>query len=427
MMRKAFKWMMLTLLLAGLLICAAVRLIAAIRSAAPTAAELPSAAPTDTPAAATLTPAPQTPAPTPTTAPPTATPDPLGAYINRMSLTEKLGQLVMFGGSGTTAPDGEFSEILQTYQVGNVVLFGANINSGRRDGGFSDAARLTAALQERGGNQLPLLISIDVEGGRVVRFGWDPRPASASALGERGDPAMAYRQFCGIAERLSEAGINMNLAPVLDVSQNPSATFLGTRIISSDPTVVGEIGAAVIEGIHDGGCLATAKHFPGHGGTKDDSHKATPVVDRSEEWLRRFDLVPFAAAVEAEVDVILVAHILYPAFDADNIASLSPAIITDLLRGELGFDGIIMSDDFRMGGLTEQCDVGEAAVRFLLAGGDLILCGPRHDYQREIMRALHAAAADGTLRADRIDESVMRILQKKMRVTDWTPLRGDAG
>ena len=213
----------------------------------------------------------------------------------------------------------------------------------------------------------------------------------------------------------------MNLAPVLDVSEDPMRTFLTTRIISSDEAIVASIGVSIIEGLHDAGCLATAKHFPGHGGTRADSHATTPVIRRSAASLSSYDLVPFAAAIDAGVDVVLVAHILYPALDEAQIATLSPAIITDLLRGQLGFDGIVLSDDFRMGGLTGQCGVGEAAVRFLLAGGDLILCGPQHEAQREIMEALLAAASDGTLSQARIDESVARILKKKMQVTGWSP------
>ena len=125
--------------------------------------------------------------------------------------------------------------------------------------------------------------------------------------------------------------------------------------------------------------------------------------------------------------MVLVAHILYPSLDEERIATLSPAIITGLLREQLRFDGIVLSDDFRMGGLTGQCGAGEAAVRFLLAGGDLILCGPQHEAQREIMEALLSAASDGTLTEERIDESVARILQKKMLVTGWSPVPGSAG
>ena len=422
MLQKSLKWMILTLCLAGLLIGGAVWLVGKLSTPAiapqpsPTLSAAPTVAPTP---AATPSPSP-TPTPSPTPAPVTEA-DRLAAYIAGMSTEEKLGQLVMFGGSGTSSMNDEFLDILQTYRVGNVVLYGANIDRSTSDGGFARAARLTDWLQTQRTGEPPLLIGIDVEGGEVVRFTWDKWPSSARTLGRNNDRDAAYDQFLKIGRTLLDTGIQMNLAPVLDVAPDPMDTFLGTRIISSDPDVVSNIGTAIIEALHDAGCLSTAKHFPGHGGTTADSHQSTPVVNASAESLRGYDLVPFAAAVDAGVDVVLVAHILYPALDADNIATLSPAIMTGLLRDELGFDGVVMSDDLRMGGLTAQCAAGEAAVRFLLAGGDLILCGPQHGRQREIMEALYQAAADGTLSEARIDESVTRILQKKMQVTGWSP------
>lgn len=423
MLQKSLKWMILTLLLAGLLIGGAVWLVSALRDAPAAAQASPSAVQPGV--SATATPTGQSPTPAVTPAP-TATPMSeearLAQWVAGLPVEEKLGQLVMFGGSGASSVSDAFSDVLETYCVGNAVLYGTNVAQGDADGGFSRAARLTAALRNTCRSEIPMLISIDVEGGSVVRFRWSPWPSSAQALGARNDPDAAYQQFRTIGETLLETGINLNLAPVLDVAPDPDDTFLGTRIISSDAVVTSDIGAAIITGLHDAGCLSAAKHFPGHGGTSADSHATTPVVDKSADELFEYDLVPFAAAVEAGVDVVLVAHIRYPALDAENIASLSPAIIGGLLREELGFDGIVMSDDFRMGGLTSQCPAGEAAVRFLLAGGDLILCGPRHDLQREIMDALLAAAADGTLSEARIDESVLRIVQKKMQVTGWSPL-----
>ena len=423
MLQKSLKWMILTLLLAGLLIGGVVWLVSALRDAPAAVQEAPTAAQPG--ASATATPAGQSPTPAVTPAP-TATPMSeearLAQWVAGLPVEEKLGQLVMFGSSGASSVSDAFSDVLETYCVGNAVLYGTNVAQGDADGGFSRAARLTAALRNTCRSEIPMLISIDVEGGSVVRFRWSPWPSSAQALGTRNDPDAAYRQFRTIGETLLETGINLNLAPVLDVAPDPDDTFLGTRIISSDAVVTSDIGAAIITGLHDAGCLSAAKHFPGHGGTSADSHATTPVVDKSADELFEYDLVPFAAAVEAGVDVVLVAHIRYPALDPENIASLSPAIIGGLLREELGFDGIVMSDDFRMGGLTSQCPAGEAAVRFLLAGGDLILCGPRHDLQREIMDALRAAADDGTLSEARIDESVLRIVQKKMQVTGWSPL-----
>lgn len=428
MLQKSLKWMLLTLLLAGLLIGGIVWIVSAVSAPA-----IAAATPAPTPAAPSAIPAaapPPSPSPTASPAPP-ETPEPetdwLAAYMDTMTIEQKLGQLVMFGGSGTNRPDSDFASILQDYPVGNIVLYGSNIAKNDDDGGFLRAQRLLSAIAETSACDLPSLVSIDVEGGDVVRFRWDTWPLSARKLGSRNDPDEAYQQFLSIGRKLLETGINMNLAPVLDVSDDPMRTFLTTRIISSDEEIVSSIGVAIIEGLHDAGCLATAKHFPGHGGTTADSHATTPVIRRSAESLAAYDLVPFTAAIDAGVDVVLVAHILYPSLDEERIATLSPAIITGLLREQLGFDGIVLSDDFRMGGLTGQCGAGEAAVRFLLAGGDLILCGPQHEAQREIMEALLSAASDGTLTEERIDESVARILQKKMLVTGWSPVPGSAG
>ena len=420
MLQKSLKWMLLTLLLAGLLIGGVVWIVSAVSApaiaAGTPAPTLPSPSPIPT-----VSPAPSpSPSPTPSQAPASEA-ERLAAYIDAMPIEQKLGQLVMFGGSGTSRPDSDFESVLREYPIGNIVLYGANIAKNDADGGFSRAQRLLNAIEETASCDIPPLVSIDVEGGDVVRFHWDKWPLSARKLGTRNDPDEAYAQFLSIGQKLFETGINMNLAPVLDVSEDPMRTFLTTRIISSDEAIVASIGVSIIEGLHDAGCLATAKHFPGHGGTRADSHATTPVIRRSAASLSSYDLVPFAAAIDAGVDVVLVAHILYPALDEAQIATLSPAIITDLLRGQLGFDGIVLSDDFRMGGLTGQCGVGEAAVRFLLAGGDLILCGPQHEAQREIMEALLAAASDGTLSQARIDESVARILKKKMQVSGWSP------
>jgi len=199
------------------------------------------------------------------------------------------------------------------------------------------------------------------------------------------------------------------------------STFLTSRIISSDADTAAAIGAATIEGLKTAGCLSAAKHFPGHGGTNADSHAAMPVVDKSLDAMRGYDLIPFMAGIKAGVDIVLVAHISYPQLDENDIASMSAPIISGLLREELGFSGVVMSDDFRMGGLTGRYDVGEAAVRFINAGGDLILCGAVAESQIAIMQALQAAAADGSLSEARINESLMRILLLKLKSGLWTP------
>ena len=336
-----------------------------------------------------------------------------------MSMQEKLGQLVMFGFSGTAEVQNPFREIWSNYAVGNAILYGPNIKSGNNDGGFGQTKSLTAQIAGSVNNDIPPLIGIDVEGGSVVRFRWNPQPVSARSLGRRRDADYAKEQFQTIGEKLVSVGINLDLAPVLDISENPMDTFLETRIISEDASITAAIGSAIIEGLHAGGCLSSAKHFPGHGGTNEDSHAVTPIIDKTLEALQSYDLIPFVSAIESGVDAIMISHVLYPALDSTDIASVSKPIITDLLRTQMGFDGLILSDDFRMEGLTTRYEVGDAAVRFLLAGGDVVICGAVSDKQQAIVEALNTAAADGRLTQARVDESVKRVLLQKLALGNW--------
>ena len=391
---------------------------------AATAAPLFTAVPTIVPTAVpTATPVP-TPTPEPTPEP-TATPVPVEAklqrYVAGMTDKEKIGQLVMFGFSGTKAVSSEFAKIMADYAIGNVILYGANISRDDGDGGFDRCAKLTADVRAHNATDIPLLISTDVEGGYVTRFRWRTKTQSADVLGSNNDTEAAQLQFERIATALCDVGINTDLAPVLDVAKSPSKTFLGKRIISSDEQVVARIGCACVEGLQIGGCLSIVKHFPGHGATAADSHNTTPVVKKTLEELEGYELYPFRQAVSAGVDGVMVAHISYPEIDPNYIASQSEILISDLLRGDMGFEGIVMSDDFRMDGLRSKTNLEQAAVRFILAGGDLILCGANHTYQRSILKGLTDAVASGTISEARLNESVIRLLTAKMKITDWEP------
>lgn len=399
----------------------------AVVSPAPDAAQTAvpeTAAPTDAPT--------QTPSPEPTQAPtdaptpkPTLSPEErLYAYIDGMTVEEKIGQLCMFGFSGTKEISDEFAGIMEEYRIGNVILYGQNIERGNRDGGYAQCRRLTDSVRAANNSEIPLLISTDVEGGRVTRFRWSKTLSSAKTLGRKNDAEKARAQFQYIAEGLADVGINADLAPCLDVAKDPDGTFLKDRIISSDADVVSRIGVACIEGLHDGGCLSIVKHFPGHGATNADSHASTPVVNKSYDALQRYELVPFAAAADA-ADGVMIAHISYPNVDGSHIASQSEVLITEVLRGELGFTGFVMSDDFRMAGLRNQASPKKAAVQFILAGGDLILCGAVHRYQREIVEGICEAVESGVITERRLNESVYRILSAKMRVTGWNPFENE--
>lgn len=358
-----------------------------------------------------------TPVPTVTSIPTPAPTTEIEYTIANMTIEEKIGQLVMFGFSGTDSVSSEFRTMMRKYKIGNLILYGPNIDRNRSDGGFSKCRRLTDSLRSYNAVDIPLLIAIDVEGGSVTRFRWKNKLYSAAELGTHNNIETAEKQFKGIGRGLLDAGINMDLAPVLDIAKKPSSTFLNKRIISSSPVVTSEIGAACIRGLHSSGCLSLVKHFPGHGATANDSHKTTPIIRKTMDELEEYELIPFEAAVEAGADGIMVGHLSYPNIDPNHIASQSYYFITVALREQMGFDGIIMSDDFRMDGLRQQCPLKEAAMNFILAGGDIILCGPNHEYQILIMEGLYEAYDSGILTEERIDESLVRILTAKQGIS----------
>jgi beta-N-acetylhexosaminidase len=414
----AFKRILFVLLVLALLGGAALGVLFALPRNEPVstqAVNMPDAVPSESPA----TEAEATPEPSATAEPVPVTPEEwVSRYLATMSTEEKLGQLVMFGFTGTSDVTATFRDLWEPYQVGNAVLYGSNIKSDNSDGGFDLCATLTKKIDERMTTSIPPLVAIDVEGGSVVRFRWRPQPVSARSLGRRRDVDYAFEQFQTIGSKLVSVGINVDLAPVLDVSENPMDTFLETRIISEDASITAAIGGAVVDGLQAGGCLSAAKHFPGHG-TVEDSHAVTPQVDKTAEEIASYDLVPFESAIASGVDAIMVAHVFYPALDSTDIASMSQPIITGLLREKMGFTGLVISDDFRMEGLTQRYEIADAAVRFLLAGGDIVMCGAENEKQQAILEGLTAAAADGRLTSQRIDESVTRILLKKLSLGNW--------
>lgn len=397
---------------------------------APAASEAPQTESTPVPTDAPTAPATVPPTDAPTAATTASAPsaptfeEQLMRYAESLPVKEKIGQLCMFGFTGTKEISDEFSKIMRDFAIGSVILYGQNMSRTDKDGGFSQCRALTDSVREASKSEIPLLISTDVEGGAVTRFKWKPSLYSAKTLGARNDPDLAYDQFKTVAEGLNAAGINTDLAPCLDVAKEPEQTFLGKRIISTDADVVASIGVACIEGLHAGGCLSIVKHFPGHGATASDSHEVTPTVEKTIDELMRYELVPFQETAGA-ADGVMVGHIRYPDVDDTHIASQSEVFITALLRETLGFEGFVMSDDFRMAGLRRQSALDAAAVQFILAGGDLILCGANHSYQKQILKGLYTAVEDGTIPEARLNESVYRILSAKIRVTGWNPFNGN--
>ncbi|GGE28855.1 beta-N-acetylhexosaminidase [Marinithermofilum abyssi] len=338
--------------------------------------------------------------------------------VDRLSLEEKVGQMTMVGFYGDK-PNEEIRRLIQDAHAGNVILFSysGNVNEPKQ------TAELTNGLQqmaEETPHAIPLLISTDQEGGVVARMttGATELPGNmALGAGRKSSRAFQAAQLTG--EELRAVGINMNLAPVLDVNVNPANPVIGVRSFSENPDVVADMGAAQIKGYQQN-VVATAKHFPGHGDTDVDSHVGLPVIEKSREELEKVEFVPFKRAIAEGIDAIMTAHIHVPALDdtPDLPATLSKPILTGLLRKEMGYNGLIITDSMTMAGVADYFGgVPKAAVKAVDAGADIILLSPalKTDEQIDVMKAVTDAVRAGEIPEERIDQSVRRILKVKMK------------
>jgi len=265
-------------------------------------------------------------------------------------------------------------------------------------------------------NPAPLLLSVDQEGGRVNRM-----PASLVAvpasrdIAKSGDSGKARSIGAAIADEIRSIGFNVNFAPVLDIDSNPKNPVIGNRSFGPTADVVTDFGLEEMAGLRSKQVIPVVKHFPGHGDTSVDSHLELPVVEKTADQLRKLELVPFAKAIQSGADMVMVAHILLPQLDPDRPSSLSPKVITDLLRGELGFKGVVITDDMTMGAILKHFDLGQAAVQSVKAGSDIVLVAHEYAQAKKALAALKQAVQSGDIAAETIDNSVYRILALKER------------
>lgn len=355
-------------------------------------------APTPTPAA--------TPSATPTPTPePTPTPDPVAEALAAMTTQEKVGQLLVAGIGGTEAGE-DGLQAIQDYQVGGVILFGRNVESAQQ------LADLTNELKTLNGDNTPLFLCVDQEGGRVDRMPpeVDDLPSAYDYIAAGGDPLERGKV---LAAQCAAFGFNLDFSTCLDIWSNPDNTVIGDRAYGSDPDTVTSAGLAVNQGLEQGGVIPVVKHFPGHGDTGTDSHVDLPVVDKTAEELQEFELIPFQAAIDQGTPCVMVAHILMTQIDPDLPASLSPKVVDGLLRQEMGFDGVVCTDDLTMGAISNTYGMGEAAVMAVEAGCDLLLVCHEADNLTAARDALLSAVDAGRISMERLDESVYRILSLK--------------
>lgn len=361
--------------------------------------------------------------------------------VSNMTLEEKLGQMIMpdfrmwqeegaTSQSDVTKINNEIAEVIDRYDLGGVILFAENVK---------EAAQTTTlihdlqevAINDKDGN-LPLLITLDQEGGIVTRLGEGTNLPGNMALGATRSEKASYDAGHVIGKELNALGVNVNFGPVLDTNNNPENPVIGVRSISSNPDLVGNLGANIAKGIQNQGVAATAKHFPGHGDTATDSHYGLPVVDKSIEELRKTELKPFKIAIENGIDMIMTAHIQFPQVEKDTViskkdgsqigipATLSDDIITGVLRKEMGYDGIVITDAMNMKAIADNFGELESTKMAINAGIDIVLMPTilrsKADVEKldYIISGVLDAVKSGEIKEEEITDSAERIVKLKI-------------
>ena len=364
--------------------------------------------------------------------------------VSGMTLEQKIAQMIMIScqywndlpateenadkRQNVTSLNDDLKALLTKYDFGGFMLFIPNIT------GTEQTVRLTAEIQkaamasEQG---IPMFIATDQEGGDVTRLATGTRTCGNMALGAAGDTQAAYDNAAIIGSELYALGINTDLAPVIDVNNNPSNPVIGIRSFSSEPKLVSKLGISYIEGLESEGVISTVKHFPGHGDTDVDSHTGLPLIDKSLAELKELELIPFEAAADI-ADMVMTAHIQFPQIEketyiskdsGENIAlpaTLSDTIISGILRGDLGYDGVVISDDMCMGAIKTNFDPVDAAVLAINSDVDILL-DPMVLSDSDSIEAMDkyisdiaSAVGDGRIPVSQIDDSVIRIISLKL-------------
>jgi beta-N-acetylhexosaminidase len=320
-----------------------------------------------------------------------------------------VGQLAIAGFAGHEITP-ELRSMAREFDLGGIVLFARNVAAPDQ---VAEIAREAQSLAR----ELPLWVSVDQEGGRVARLKkpfteWPPMVT----LGRSGDERLAERFARALAAELKAVGISLDFTPVLDIHTNPKNPVIGDRALADRAEDVARLGRIIITTLQREGIAASGKHFPGHGDTSTDSHHELPLIEHPPDRLDAVELVPFRAAIEADVASIMTAHILIPAYDAERPATLSPAIVTDLLKTRLGYRGLVLSDDLEMKAIASRYGIPDATVGAITAGCDAVLmCGASPEPQAAALEAIIHAVESGSLPLARVEDALARHRRVKER------------
>lgn len=345
--------------------------------------------------------------------------------VSLRDLRRHVGQLAIVGFNGVDVP-ADVRAIARDFDLGGVIFFARNVEAPEQ---VADLSRQSQALAQ----ETPLWVSVDQEGGRVARLKrpfteWPPM----ITLGRAGPGAvkLAERFARALAEELHAVGISMDYTPVLDVLTNPKNPVIGDRALAERAEDVARIGTAIIRTLQEAGIAACGKHFPGHGDTSTDSHHELPLLEHPPDRLEAIELVPFAAAIDADVAAIMTAHILIPSLDEERPGTLSPAIVDGLLRRKLGYGGLVLTDDLSMKAISGRYTLSEATVQAIGAGCDgALMCAPDPASQVAALEAIIYAVEEGTLPLKRVEDALThhrRAKERFLAAPRRTPASGSA-
>lgn len=333
--------------------------------------------------------------------------------MKNLSLLHQVGQRLVIGLPGTTV-DSEFRRLVETYKIANVVLFARNVESKEQ------LSALTKDIQEIVTEETgyPAFITIDQEGGTVVRLSDDctnvPGPM---ALASTGDPEQARLAAEITGRELRALGVNFNLAPSMDINSNPDNPVIGVRSFGDTPEIVSEYSIPTFQELLAQEVMTVGKHFPGHGDTAEDTHLHLPIVDKSMEELEKMELLPFKNAIAAGLPAIMSSHIRFPAIEPEPLpATMSRKVLTDLLRGTMGFQGLVLTDCLEMDAIGTHFGTVKGAVAAAAAGADLVLISHTYSLGEETAIQMKKAVESGEMSAEEMQESVARILDFKNRI-----------
>lgn len=338
--------------------------------------------------------------------------------MNEREIRQMVGEILIVGFDGLDVP-GDVEKMIQQQWVGNVILFQRNVGSAKQLGELTQTLQRTAM---KAGHVAPLIICTDQENGTVGRLGaFVPGLPGSMALGATDSVKLAYRIGQETGHLLKSFGVNTNLAPVMDINNNPDNPVIGVRSFGDQPQTVALLSTAMFQGLQDAEVIACGKHFPGHGDTTVDSHRGLPVISHARQRLEALEWIPFVHAIAAGIDTLMTAHVVFPGIESDSNrpATLSSRVLTDLLRNELGFSGVIMTDCLEMDAIAQTVGVGRGAVEAVMAGADMVLVSHRWNRQMEAIEALVRAVLDQELSLDRLRTAYHRVIKLKKRRLTW--------